>query len=150
MKNQRILTNKNKTRVSSTWKKSCKNNSSRSNARNNLRINRPPNALFFHNPFFLFSSSFFFVRRSRRPRNDDMYAASCKCGYKFRDSFMAIRVSARKDRAYASIKRNCYTLPSSCERDRQRWGWWAGEERVCVSRRLVNFQLHYGFAACKA
>lgn len=60
------------------------------------------------------------------------------------------RVSARKDRAYASIKRNCYTLPSSCERDRQRWGWWAGEERVCVSWRLVNFQLHYGFAACKA
>lgn len=114
MKNQRILTNKNKTRVSSTWKKSCtcKNNSSRSNARNNLRINRPPNALFFHNPFFLFSSSFFFVRRSRRPRNDDMYAASCKCGYKFRDSFIAIRVSARKDRAYASIKRNCYTLSS--------------------------------------
>ena len=65
------------------------------------------------------------------------------------------RVSARKDRAYASIKRNCYTLsspppPPAKGIDSDGGG---GQERsvcVCVSWRLVNFQLHYGFAACKA
>lgn len=57
-------------------------------------------------------SSFFLGGRSIPAANDDMYAAACKCGHKFRDSFMArrYRVSARKGCAYASIKRNCYTL----------------------------------------
>lgn len=75
--------------------------------------------------FFFFLLLFSFVRRSI-PRNDDMYAASCKCGHKFRDSFMEggdigfPRGKTARMRALNEIA----TPPPPCERDRQ-------EERVC-------------------
>lgn len=77
--------------------------------------------------FSFFLLLFSFVRRRRSiPRNDDMYAASCKCGHKFRDSFMEggdigfPRGKTARMRALNEIA----TPPPPCERDRQ-------EERVC-------------------
>lgn len=98
--------------------KNVKNNfSKRPNARNNLRINRPPNALFFRrcNPFFLLFLFFFFAARydlettiCMQPRASAAINSVILSWRRGR-----YRVSARKDRAYASIKRNCYSLPSA-------------------------------------
>lgn len=116
--------------------KNVKNNfSRRPNARNNLRINRPPNALFFRrcNPFFLLFLFFFFAARydlettiCMQPRASAAINSVILSWRRGR-----YRVSARKDRAYASIKRNCYSLPSAPPPAKGIGSDGDGQERVC-------------------